>query len=114
MDNDLVQTDEYMRYRPSPEQAPWSIKPKDRPPKSLIDGAFTIFDNDSTFYERVVPEIFNSTDKDDLLMRSVIENYAIEGRGDDDKPTGHFYLTKSDLEPLIDEVMNNNMGMSGE
>jgi len=38
-------------------------------------------------YVREVPKIF-AEDKDDLLMRSLIENYALEGRGEDLKPTG--------------------------
>jgi len=38
-------------------------------------------------------------------MRSIIEKYAIEGKGEDGNPTGHFYLTRYDLAPLIDEVM---------
>lgn len=103
-----------MRYRPSPEQAPWSIKLKDRPKRSLIHDPYYVFDSGSGYYEREVPELYNSTDKDDLLMRSIIEKYAIEGKGDDGNPTGHFYLTKTDLEPLIDEVMQNNMGMTGD
>jgi len=104
----LVQTDEYMRFRPTPEQAPWSIKLKDRPKRSLIYDPFYVFDSGShgvEYYERHIPDLYDSTDKDDLLMRSIIEKYAIEGKGEDEKPTGHFYLTKVDLEPLIDEVM---------
>lgn len=43
-------------------------------------------------YERVVPEIWDSTGKDDLLMRSLIKTYALEGKGEDGNPTGKFYL----------------------
>jgi len=56
-------------------------------------------------YHREIPEIWDSSDRDDLLMRSIIEKYAIEGKGEDGNPTGHFYLTRYDLAPLIDEVM---------
>lgn len=58
-----------------------------------------------TDYERVVPETWDSTDKDDLLMRSVIKTYALEGRGEDDKPTGKFYLRLQDFYKVGEEVV---------
>jgi len=82
----LVQTDEYMRFRPSAFQAPWSVKPKDRPKRSLIYDPFYVFDSGShgiEYYERILPDQFDSTGKDDLLMRSIIEKYAIEGKDED-------------------------------
>jgi len=42
----------------------------------------------SDYYDRVVPENF-SADKDDLLMRSIITNYAVEGKlADGSGPNG--------------------------
>lgn len=43
-------------------------------------------------------------------MRSVISNYAVEGKGDDGNPNGKFFITKSDMNALVDEVLSNNMG----
>ena len=47
-------------------------------------------------YERVIPAHFGG-DGDDLFMRSVLKNYALEGKdGDnDDKPTGVFTLDET-------------------
>ena len=61
----------------------------------------------SSYYERVVPEKY-----DDLLMRSVISTYAVEGKGDDGNPNGKFFITRSDMNSLVDEVLTNNMGFT--
>jgi hypothetical protein len=48
-------------------------------------------------YERVVPARYTA-DSDDIFMRSVIKNYALEGKikaekeDEEDKPSGKFYL----------------------
>ena len=95
-----------MKYRPDPAQAPWAEKPADSP-KNDITGAFTVGESGSAYYTRVVPEKY-----DDLLMRSVISTYALEGRGDDGNPNGKFFITKADMNLLVDEVLTNNMGFS--
>jgi hypothetical protein len=46
-------------------------------------------------YERSVPALWDSGSSDDLLVKSVIANYALEGRGDDGAPTGKFYLDQA-------------------
>jgi len=45
-------------------------------------------------------------------MRSVISTYAVEGRGDNGNPNGKFFITKSDMNSLVDEVLTNNMGFT--
>lgn len=45
-------------------------------------------------------------------MRSVISTYAVEGRGDDGGPNGHFFITRTDMNSLVDEVLSNNMGFA--
>ena len=47
---------------------------------------------------REVPERY-SGDKDDLLMRSLIDKYSVEGNTGG-KPNGHFFLTKADSEAV--------------
>jgi hypothetical protein len=71
---------------------PWSGYQAPVGATSKITGAFTKRDHDSEFYNREIPSRFSSG-KDDLLMRNLIKNYALEGKTDG-KPNGHFYLTK--------------------
>jgi len=49
-------------------------------------------------------------DKSDLLMRSLIENYALEGRGDDGKPTGTFYMDYKGMYKVGEEVVRSHFG----
>jgi len=100
-----------MKFRPNPAQSPWAGSPAAGATND-ITGAFTVGESGSSYYTRVVPDKYNSTDKDDLLMRSVISNYAVEGRGEDGGPNGKFFITKSDMGPLVDEVLSNNMGFA--
>jgi len=80
-----------LQFRPNPAQAPWAAKAEDEP-KSAIHNAFTPEAHGHEDYERQVPHLWDSTDRDDLLVRSVIMNYALEGRGAGGAPTGKFYL----------------------
>lgn len=98
-----------VKFRPSPSQAPWSVAPADAP-KNDITGAFTVGESGSAYYTRVVPDKYGSSDRDDLLMRSVISTYAVEGRGDDGHANGKFFITRSDMNSLVDEALTNNMG----
>ena len=45
-------------------------------------------------YERVAPEHF-STGSDDLFMKSMIMNYAQEGKDKDGAPNGQFFMTEA-------------------
>lgn len=113
-DNDeFVQTSSNVAFRPDPSQSPWAAKPTEAS-KNDITGAFTIHDSGSDYYDRVLPTHFDSTDKDDLLMRSIISTYSVEGKGDDGKPNGKFFITRSDMNGLVDEVLTNNMGFKDQ
>ena len=59
-------------------------------------------------YNRKVPDRFLGPG-DDTLMRSIIEQYAIELRGKDGKPTGEFYLDKAGASALATEVVGTHM-----
>jgi len=77
-------------YRPDPRRQPFARKPEKVTPmdeRSKIDKAFRVDSFLDEDYVREVPAIY-AEDKDDLLMRSIIEKYALEGRGEDGKPTG--------------------------
>merc|ERR1719224_101920 len=50
-------------------------------------------------YERVTPARF-SADSDDIFMRSMIQQYALEAKGEKDapnegEPTGHFWMNEA-------------------
>ena len=45
-------------------------------------------------YERVVPARF-SADSDDIFMRSMIQNYAMEEKTDDGVPSARFWMNES-------------------
>ncbi len=51
-----------------------------------------------------MPDRFSDS-KDDLLMRSLIRTYAIEGRASDGKPTGKFYLDFNGVKGVAKEVV---------
>lgn len=82
---DFVAAQTLSEFRPNPAQAPWAAKPN-AAATTAISGAYRIQDDGSDYYSRVTPEHF-SAPSDDLLMRSLIQNYAIEGRGANG-PTG--------------------------
>ena len=68
-------------------------------------------------YERVIPAHF-SGDGDDLFMRSVIKNYALEGKTDNDdetkrEPNGKFTLDETQARALATEVLSTHKGLSG-
>merc|ERR1719326_1597048 len=70
-----------------------------------------------TPYERVIPKHFEA-DSDDLFMRSVYKNYALEGKTDpkDDsepKPTGKFTLDETQAKALATEVLGTHKGLTG-
>ena len=71
-----------------------------------------------TEYERVVPPRY-AADSDDIFMRSVIKNYALEGKikaekeDEDDKPSGKFFLDEVQAKALASEVMTTHKGLTG-
>lgn len=68
--------------------------------------AFTPFNNGQDAidgYDRATPERF-SGERDDSLMRSLIENYSLELKSDG-APTGHFYLDQSGAKAVAEEVL---------
>lgn len=107
--DDFLQIKSNLRFRPDPAQSPWAAKPAPGD-KNDITGGFTVADIGSDYYSRTVPALYGSTEKDDLLMRSAIENYAVEGKGDDGAPNGKFFITRADMNGLADEVIMNNLG----
>jgi len=46
-------------------------------------------------------------------MRSLINNYTLEGKTDDE-PNGKFYLTKASAEEVAKEVVGSHFGWTGE
>ena len=63
-------------------------------------------------YDRVTPARF-SADSDDIFMRSVIQNYAIEGASKEGEPTGVFTLTESGAKKLATEVLATHKSIKG-
>jgi len=65
-------------------------------------------------YERVVPGRYMG-DGDDIFMRSVIKNYALEGKDKehDDKPTGKFFLDEVQAKALATEVLQTHKQLKG-
>ena len=69
-------------------------------------------DKGAIFYSRSTPVNF-SADSDDLLMRSLIQKYSIEGRTDD-LPDGNFVLSKEGARKAATEVVGTHFGWTGE
>ena len=63
-------------------------------------------------YNRDVPARF-SADSDDIFMRSMYNNYAIEAKDGDGKPTGVFTLNELGARMAAEEVLATHKGLSG-
>ena len=63
-------------------------------------------------YTRVIPARFSS-DEDDLLLRSVFNNYALEGETKDELPDGTFWMDKKSTMALSREVLATHLALSG-
>ena len=73
-------------------------------------------------YERVTTARF-SADTDDIFMRSMIENYALEGKKCDEDadgkpincaPDGTFWMNESATRAAASEVLGTHKGLSGD
>merc|ERR1739848_199372 len=84
---------------------------------------YTPFDHEATYYERVTTPRF-SADSDDIFMRSMIEQYALEERNQvtehDDgtksggEPSGKFWMNQAAALAASKEVLATNKGLSGK
>lgn len=101
-----------LQFRPDPAKAPWAATAGADGDKSPIFNAYHPDSDGHEYYTRVIPTTWNSQDNDDLLMRSVIKNYALEGRGPDG-PTGKFYLDLKALYAVGEEVVRTHIGYTG-
>ena len=82
---------------------------------------YTVFESGkagSNEYERVLPTRFTTGD-DDIFMRSMIANYALEGKACDDdgancKPTGKFVMNEAGAKAAASEVLATHKGLKGD
>ena len=88
-----------------------------------VPAYYTPFDHEATYYERVTTPRF-SADDDDIFMRSMIEQYALEERSkiiehDDGlktggDPTGKFWMNHSTTLAAAKEVLATHKGLTGK
>ena len=64
-------------------------------------------------YERVVTPRF-AADSDDIFMRSMISNYAMEEKTDDGVPSGRFWMNESITRAAAREVLETHKGLTGD
>merc|ERR1719284_503140 len=91
--------------------------------KDAVPKYYTPFDHEATYYERVTTPRF-SADSDDIFMRSMIEQYALEERNSvtehDDgttsggEPSGKFWMNQSATLAAAKEVLGTHKGLSGK
>ena len=62
-------------------------------------------------YNRVTPTRF-SADSDDIFMRSMIQNYALEGKNKDGSPNGQFWIDEAGARAAAKEVLKTNAKMN--
>jgi flagellar motor protein MotB len=63
-------------------------------------------------YKRVTTPRFAS-DSDDIFMRSMIENYANEGKNKDGSPNGQFWMSEALTRSAATEVLGTHRGLKG-
>merc|ERR1719453_2457483 len=67
-------------------------------------------------YERVIPARFTA-DSDDIFMRSMLENYAIDkncaGKKEDPRPCGNFVMNEATMRAAASEVLCTHKGLCG-
>ena len=64
-------------------------------------------------YERVTPARF-SNDSDDIFMRSMIEQYALEQKNKDGTPSGKFWMDEAATRAASREVLETNCKVVGK
>ena len=64
-------------------------------------------------YKRVTPPRF-AEDTDDVFMRSMIENYALEAKNKDGTPSGKFWMDKEGARAAAAEVLETHKGLKGD
>jgi hypothetical protein len=64
-------------------------------------------------YDRQTPARF-AGERDDSLMRSLINNYSVELKDKDGKPTGNFFLDQQGARDACNEVLLNNSHFSAD
>merc|ERR1719313_3337882 len=84
---------------------------------------YTPFDHEATYYERVTTPRF-SADTDDIFMRSMIEQYALEERTkfvEEDnglkhggEPSGKFWMNQAAANAAAREVLTTHKGLTGD
>ena len=87
-----------------------------------VSDYFTVQDHESHYYDRVTTPRFAS-DSDDIFMRSMIEQYALEektkvvehddGTKSGGEPSGKFWMNKQAAFAASNEVLNTHKGLSG-
>ena len=64
-------------------------------------------------YDRVVPAYF-AEDSDDIFMRSMIEQYALEQKTKEGNPSGKFWLDEAGARAAAAEVLETHKGLRGQ
>ena len=64
-------------------------------------------------YERVTPKNY-AADSDDIFMRSMVQQYALEGKNKDGSPNGQFWLDEAGTRAAAGEVLETHRGLKGE
>ena len=61
-------------------------------------------------YHRVAPAWFTD-DADDIFMRSMVMQYALEGKNKDGSPNHKFWMNEAQTKAAASEVLDTNKGM---
>jgi len=97
-------------WRPDPTLSPFAAKPDAPGPSNKITGGYAAdYNKFHLNYDREVPEKY----QDDLLMKSLISKWAIEGANADGTKNGKFFMTKDLTADVAKEVVETHMHMSG-
>ena len=64
-------------------------------------------------YQRVTTARF-AADQDDIFMRSMIEQYALEGKNKDGSPNGQFWLDEAGARAASAEVLDTHRKLAGK
>ena len=63
-------------------------------------------------YERVTTARF-AADSDDIFMRSMVEQYALEGKNKDGSPNGQFWMDEAAARSAASEVLHTHRNLTG-